>query len=103
MQLSEAVLVRMSPELLHRLGVERRRRGLRTRPETARVLLDELLPAAPPLADPNQTELVPVDVETCEWFAMCANPATGHAMHPVVGELAICDRCATKLGIEVTA
>jgi hypothetical protein len=52
--MADAVLVRMSPELRRRLGVERRRRGGMTAPETVRAVLDEQLPPAPAAVDPNQ-------------------------------------------------
>lgn len=38
-----------------------------------------------------------LDGVTCEWWAMCANDATGVEPHPVIGDVPICDRCAAKL------
>jgi hypothetical protein len=35
--------------------------------------------------------------ETCRWFALCDNPATGYRGHPVLKDVPICDRCAAKL------
>ena len=36
---------------------------------------------------------------TCEWFALCDNPTSEAADHPVLGPVPICERCAAKLGI----
>jgi hypothetical protein len=36
------------------------------------------------------------DRETCEWFALCTNPATGTLTHPTIGEVPICDRCRER-------
>jgi hypothetical protein len=33
----------------------------------------------------------------CEWFALCRNQASGTLAHPVLGEVAICDRCRAKV------
>jgi hypothetical protein len=38
---------------------------------------------------------------TCQWFAMCDHEAIGTTKHPVLGDVAICERCATKFGLEV--
>jgi hypothetical protein len=34
----------------------------------------------------------PADV-ACQWFALCENPATGATSHPILGNVATCDRC----------
>jgi hypothetical protein len=39
---------------------------------------------------------------SCEWFAMCDNDAVGTTPHPVLGTVDICDRCATRHGLQVT-
>lgn len=35
----------------------------------------------------------------CMWFARCTNPANGVANAGPLGNLPICARCATKVGI----
>lgn len=50
--------------------------------------------------------LTPADLEpamsattappTCEWFALCANPAEGVVEHPVLDYVPTCARCAAK-------
>lgn len=30
----------------------------------------------------------------CAWFALCPNAATGLSPHPILGNVATCDRCA---------
>jgi hypothetical protein len=35
-------------------------------------------------------------VPACEWFALCANPATGTTPHPILGDVPTCDRCADR-------
>lgn len=59
MGMTETVLVRMTPELRRRVGIERHRRGGLGVPETIRVVLDENLPPAPTKTDPDQIELLP--------------------------------------------
>lgn len=34
---------------------------------------------------------------TCEWFALCANDAEGAVMHPILGPVPTCRRCADKM------
>lgn len=29
----------------------------------------------------------------CEWFALCANEATGSTFHPILNDVPTCDRC----------
>lgn len=33
------------------------------------------------------------DVRTCQWFALCRNPATGTTSHPIKGDVPTCERC----------
>lgn len=30
---------------------------------------------------------------TCEWFAMCGEPATHYEPHPILGRVPSCDSC----------
>jgi hypothetical protein len=39
--------------------------------------------------------------ETCQWFALCANPADGVVRHPVLGDVPTCKRCAQKLDLDL--
>lgn len=41
------------------------------------------------------------EAETCEWFALCPNPADGTVSHPVLGDVPTCTRCADKLGLKL--
>lgn len=36
----------------------------------------------------------------CEWFAKCENPTLSAAVHPILGPVPCCDRCARKLGLD---
>lgn len=36
----------------------------------------------------------------CEWYALCNRPAAGGVVHPVLGGVSTCRRCATKHGME---
>jgi hypothetical protein len=33
---------------------------------------------------------------TCQWFALCENPANGLRDHPTLGQVPICVRCDEK-------
>ena len=37
----------------------------------------------------------------CEWFALCDHPADGVVSHPVLGDVPTCERCATKLDLDL--
>lgn len=32
----------------------------------------------------------------CEWFGLCPNPAAGHVVHPVLGNVPTCQLCADR-------
>lgn len=34
-----------------------------------------------------------VEVQFCDWFVRCENAATGTLYHPILGDVAVCDRC----------
>lgn len=36
----------------------------------------------------------------CQWFHGCKNKATGAADHPVLGSVPICQRCASRAGVD---
>lgn len=33
---------------------------------------------------------------TCEWYALCTNAATGLVKHPILGSVPVCERCRAK-------
>lgn len=35
---------------------------------------------------------------TCTWFTLCTNPVQGAIVHPVLGEVPACARCAERAG-----
>lgn len=37
----------------------------------------------------------------CQWFALCVNEAVGTVEHPVLGDVPICQRCATRFDLKV--
>lgn len=37
----------------------------------------------------------PAHEQMCEWFLLCENPATREIMHPIIGAVPTCERCAT--------
>lgn len=43
-----------------------------------------------------RAELDKLDAPLCEWFAMCDREATTTLLHPVIGEVPCCARCAAK-------
>jgi len=40
--------------------------------------------------------------QLCEWFALCDRPADGVVSHPILGWVPTCQRCADKLGLELS-
>lgn len=38
----------------------------------------------------------PTELTTCQWFALCANPATDTQPHPVLGLVPVCARCKAR-------
>src|SRR4051794_17231694 len=36
---------------------------------------------------------------SCQWFALCDNEAVGVVVHPVLGNVPTCQRCADKLSL----
>lgn len=51
---------------------------------------DASLDSVPDLLDAFLAE------QTCQWFALCANPATTSIQHPILGSVPTCSRCAAK-------
>lgn len=45
---------------------------------------------------PDPTTTNNTDLGICQWFAMCANPATKTRPYPI-GDVSICDRCDTQM------
>jgi hypothetical protein len=45
----------------------------------------------------RRRETRPEPAQLCEWWAMCANEATGTMPHPIIGDVPICDRCRAKV------
>jgi hypothetical protein len=39
------------------------------------------------------------EVQRCEYFALCTNPADGVTKHPVLGDVPTCQRCAGKFDL----
>jgi hypothetical protein len=37
----------------------------------------------------------------CQWFALCDNPANGTVLHPILGDVPTCRRCASSLGLSL--
>jgi hypothetical protein len=37
----------------------------------------------------------------CEWFLLCDNPADGVVVHPIIGQVPTCNRCADKHELEL--
>ena len=35
--------------------------------------------------------------EMCQWWVLCDHEATGTRSHPILGDVPICDRCASKV------
>lgn len=40
-------------------------------------------------------------VTVCEWFALCDHASAGVVRHPILGDVPTCERCATKLDLEL--
>jgi len=38
----------------------------------------------------------------CAWHSLCDQPAEGTCSHPVLGAVAVCRRCASDDGLDVT-
>lgn len=38
----------------------------------------------------------------CKQFALCANSPDGTVTHPILGEVPTCQRCADKLGLDIS-
>lgn len=36
------------------------------------------------------------EVQLCEWYAMCFNPAVGTVSHPIIGSVPVCQPCRDK-------
>lgn len=55
------------------------------------------------LLPPTDPALYPPAVElgVCRWFALCDQPADGVVAHRVLGHVPTCERCATRLGLEL--
>lgn len=37
----------------------------------------------------------------CRWFVLCDLPADGIVIHPILGEVPTCKRCAEKLNLDL--
>jgi hypothetical protein len=51
--------------------------------------------------DANADAMAEPDVEICEWYALCDNPAEGEVHHPILGYVPTCGRCAAKHNLEL--
>lgn len=49
-----------------------------------------------PTARPAAWIIAAQTTDTCRWFALCENEATGTLPHPVLGDVPVCDRCRAK-------
>jgi hypothetical protein len=40
-------------------------------------------------------------IQMCEWFLLCDRDAAGTVTHPILGEVPVCERCASALGLDL--
>jgi hypothetical protein len=50
----------------------------------------------------NTTLRVQMAISNCQWYARCYNPIAGTTPHPILGDVPICKRCATKHDLPIT-